>query len=308
MTGGALGAWLRGAAPTPNPPADPRFAALSLAQLRRCALRPRRPRLALVSRVLAGATSGAAAWERLANEGLVPGGAMPRQFADTVDRRARQFTGRVGGPGPTIEWDTAQARALHDPHLPDRPPSVAAARALASDPEGVTLCESLALEFVARASAVALDEAPERLVWAFYAPERQPPSPYDSIFRDELFGLLGRGRNVRFAVVDDTLHSMGTHPGHRFLEPRERERAHYDAVGPSWGLRLEDDLVMYRAWQRLARFEVAVDAHRGAPAHGSRSYADLADPFDPLLRIWACGYALLVAAGGTLVLSGREVG
>jgi hypothetical protein len=175
-----------------------------------------------------------------------------------------------GGIG-TIDDETFHAPAAH-------PWSVETAVAFAADPAGVLRAEALAREVVARLAPWGVPQ-PARVVWRVGAPRDATPAalapPMDAAWR----AWSAVPRAARLARVP-----QGSLP---------------DGV---WGL-VDSQFVAAQQWAACA----AVDGGtvlRGEPVR----FADLPDPFAPLVALWETGYALDAITAEAVVLVAPEVG
>lgn len=241
-------------------------------------LRPRRARWREARAAVEGLSDPREAWEVLATRELIPAG-----------------------------WLEAPERTFRNGWKKHYPPSVEAARALGADADGVMAAEALLREFARRLQAFDPRVEPDAPVrWWFVPPSRntgdldidaRPWSigRYARIAVEQDLGL------VEVPVTDRTSDALvkgaTAGAGRALIDPRR---------GPTKGLEVVSYFVyaaMRAVWSsrgftRAAREAVAVPRGGIKTAAGALgrdlggvSFAELPDVFDPLLRLWATGYA-----------------
>lgn len=270
-------------------------------------LRPRRPRAREARALLKTIEDPRRAWSALRRAGLVP--------PHWVGSKERRF---LRDPPVWRPWGD-------DDHT-TTPPTVAACLALASDPDGAEAAETLA-------SVVAERLAPWDLDF-----KRPPRERLDRVLRQ--FAGVRLPRRVlhpRFLWrcvsprAWTTCNDYAVRPheaahlalgGAAFLKPGDRlDASHWgpsclptslkDRVGSGVARLVEDHIAGARTWNTAAERDSVVPPDSAAlrsvllafpPALVGRRFAELPDPFEPLLALWATGYALEAIDEHTLVL------
>lgn len=270
-------------------------------------LQPRHARAHEARAVLEGVEDPRRAWSALRGAGLVPphwdNGKERRFLRDPLRERS---------------WGDRDHRAT--------PPTVAACLALASDPEGAAAAEALAGVVaerlalwpitLARLPRKRLDRALKRFagvrlprrtleprfLWRCVSPRAWEVSR-DSALRPHEAAHLASG-GARFIEIGDSFDAPRWGPACLPTSLRDR-------VGSDVTRLVEDQVAGARAWKAAVAEDRVVPPDSAAlrsvllpfpPALVGRRFAELPDPFAPLLALWATGYALESIEDRTLVL------
>lgn len=260
---------------------------------------PSRPRLAEAMAAVDGVDDPAEAWEMLAARGLVPAewmGDGERVFAE--DERPPALAERGFSGHPTH----AAVRSYLElgPRLCDGPPTVLAACTLGSDVEGMTTAERVAREAVRLLEPWGAPQ-PTRICWRIVDPDDWETQPGDY-------------RHMPAAVA----------VGCSFVATPTVERAilrakNYDFGTPRWRAAFTWECAAQ--WRYLARTKKKIAAtgsevtdrleQGGYPKIptelASKTFAEVESPFDPLLSLWASGYALDAITTHTIVIAAPRV-
>jgi hypothetical protein len=198
--------------------------------------------------------------------------------------------GTVGGYDSDDEWeddawicvDCGKYGSLaQDTPIVDWPP---VPDLLSLDPEGIVRAEEAARTSVARLAPWGVPRT-ERVVWRVGGPLHAPmratmPHPHAEVLRRLLFQEW-RAAVSAAATTDYVL---------------ELDLAGRFAARAAWHLRLD------RAWRRAAELDLVVPSSTHRPEVAGRGMAGLANPFAPLLEVWAAGYAFADIAGDAIRL------
>jgi hypothetical protein len=245
---------------------------------------PERPRLEEARSAVEGVEDAAEAWEMLAARGLIPAewmGDGERVFADDGPPPALADRGFSGHP-----THAAVLRYLSEgPLLCDGPPTVLAAWTLGSDVAGMTTAERVAREAV-RLLAPWGAPQPSRVCWRIVDPAEWDTQPGDY-------------RHMPAAVA----------VGCSFVATPTVERAilrakNYDFGTPKWRAAFTWECAAQ--WRYLARTRNLIAAKSSEVAErlaqggyppipkelSIKAFSEIESPFDPLLSLWASGYAL----------------
>jgi hypothetical protein len=276
-----------------------------LALLAAGVLRPRRARAREARAAVKGVDSARRAWSALDRAGLVP--------AHWVGGRDRRF---IRDP---LEW-----RIPGDRDHAATPPSIAACVAFASDPDGAAAAEALASVVAARLAPWALGlPRPRRGALGHVFREfmgRQPPPPVHACPR-----ILWRCASPR-----------AWKPYHDYAL-RPREALHLAGCGTGFGLTrwrpwclpaalrrrvglcvarlVEAQVDGARAWDEAVTLDRIVPPDSAwlrsvllkfPPALVGQRFSGLADPFAPLMALWATGYAIEAIGEHTVTLLAPE--
>ncbi len=205
------------------------------------------------------------------------------------------------------QWLEASERTFRNGWSKVYPPTVEAARALGSDVEGVTTAEALVRECARRLHELddrVNPEAPVR--WWFVAPKSNTgPLVTDA-------GWWNLGRFARMATdqdlglanvpvtdrtADALLRGATEGAGRALIDPRRAPSPDVPVVSHFVSAAMRA-VWASRGWVRAVREGVVVPRDgiatpQGVLARrwGGASLAELPDVFDPLLRLWATGYA-----------------
>jgi hypothetical protein len=162
---------------------------------------------------------------------------------------------------------------------------------LSFDPEGIVRAEEAARASVERLVPWGVPRT-DRVVWRVGGPLHDPmratmPHPRAEVLRRLLFQEWHAA--VSAAAPFDYVPGLD-------LVGRFAARA-------AWHLRLD------QAWRRAAELGLDVPASAGRPEIVGRGMAELANPFAPLIEVWATGYAFADVAGDAihLVAPGADV-
>ncbi len=253
-------------------------------------LRPKRPRIDAVVAAVAGAKSGAEAWEGIASKGLVPPSwsASPRRcFGVYAACPTCGGTGHGDHGGPCLKCFRARL-VLATPT--DAPPSVNAAVAIASlSEETLTALEALAWE-----SAEALTcwgvPAPTRVCWCVAARDRWRRRGHDTVepstHASAACEAAGRGENALIRAFERTLTNC------------PEESAESDAL-----VDLENSLAWSTAVRAGLRLVTVRLSREGASPPVGTAFSDLVDPFEARCAAWETGCAIdRVEPDGTVVI------
>lgn len=250
-------------------------------------LRPRRARLKEARAALAGVTDPREAWEALASREIVP-----------------------------LSWVGATGRTFRNGWKRAYPPTVDAALMLGSDAEGVLTAEELVRECAARLRELGYPTNPDGPVqWWVVPPSRNTRElavdgawwQLGRFARESVNQMLGL-KNVPPDDRTSTALFGAASEGRTLVDPRR---------GPSPGAEVLGHFVdaamralwSTRAWYLAARDGVTLPARPAASdeaplprdatveevtrggSWAGRAIGEAPDPFDPLLRLWATGYA-----------------
>ncbi len=250
-------------------------------------LRPRRARLKEARTALAGVTEPREAWEALASREIVP-----------------------------LSWVGASERTFRNGWMRMYPPTVEAALMLGSDAEGVLTAEALVRECAARLAELGYPTTPAAPVqWWMVPPSRNTRAlQVDGVWWE--LGRFARAsvnqlvwlKNVPPEDRTSTALFRGASEGRTLVDPRRGPSPGAEVVGHFVDAAMRS-LWSARAWYLAARDGILLPARRAwgdeAPpardasvegvtrdgAWAGRAIGEAPDPFDPLLRLWATGYA-----------------
>ncbi len=260
--------------------------------------RPKRPRLDAVRDDVAGATTGAEAWARLTEKGLLPPSWSDRSarcFGAFAPCARCQGTGHGDHGGPCLACSRARIELVTPG---DAPPSVAAAVAIAS----LSLETLTSLEALAWRSAEALAPWGSPPPWQIAAPTRvcwcAVPAP--------------AWRRRRHQTVEPSRHaSAACREAGRSDEALVRAFERALDARPARTLPAYEEAVAELesavTWRSAVRSGLRVIACRDAPEGGAypvgEAFSALADPFEARVAAWETGCAIDgVERDGTVVI------
>jgi hypothetical protein len=255
-------------------------------------LRPARPRLKEARAAVAGVRDPREAWEALAARDLIP-----------------------------MAWVGGAARTFRNGWKRSAPPTVDAAVMLGADAAGAATAEELVRECAFRLRELGYAAAPDAPVrWWFVPPTRNTLD----LRVDAAWWQLGRfardaaGQSFGLGAVpveDRTSDALyrGAVAGRSFPDPRDAPPVGTDVVSHftleamralwstrGWYLGARDGVVLppprdageyTPSYSRLQPRGATIDDGSAGGPWSSRPIAAAPDPFDPLLRLWATGYA-----------------
>lgn len=241
----------------------------------------------------------AEAWELLAGRGIVPSewlGDGDRVFAE--DERPPALAERGFNDQPTR---AAILRYLEvGPRLCDAPPTVIAACSLACDIPGVTTAERVAREAVRRLAAWGAPQ-PSRVCWRIVDPEDWETQPGD--FRHMPAAMAVGDAYVPTPTTERTIMRARLYD---FGTPAWRAAFTWECAA-LWRLVSKGNRVI-AASTSLAPDSIAASGYPGIPSElRAKRFADVPNPFEPLLSLWAAGYALDAITEHTIVLAAPRV-
>jgi hypothetical protein len=260
---------------------------------------PARPKLREVLEVASASDDAAEVWETLAARGVIPSewmGDGERVFAE--DERPPALAERAFNDQPT--YAAVQRYLEEGPRLCDVPPTVAAACALASDVQGMTTAERVAREAVRRLAVWGAPQ-PHRVCWRIVDPDRWETQPGDY-------------RHMPAAIAVGCAFAMTPSAEKNLL----RARAHVFGT-PAWRASFTWECTAH--WRYLARGRAQIAPPRSdvldrldsggyptipKPLRGKR-FSELENPFEPLLSLWASGYALDAITPSLIVLAAPRI-
>ena len=241
----------------------------------------------LVPRALAqGAVARALAgrlWETYVARGLVP-----QSWAEDPARWFLRGSARVDA--------RSKLERLLDGALEEAQPGFLEAVILAADPRGVAVAEALARQVVAGLAPWGAP-APSRVLWRF--------TEIDATQRPRSHESFPGGQWASFCAT----HALGGRRG--FTAEQEQLRASIVGDDRADALRWEGaavvDFVHWRRWVAASRLGLRVTAPEYVTdpcvrALQGRLFAELPDPFTPLVDLWWRGYGLEAVGRDTVVL------
>jgi hypothetical protein len=260
---------------------------------------PERSRLSAAREAVDGCDDPAEAWEMLAARGFIPSewlGDGERVFAE--DERPPALGERGFNDQPTY---AAVRRYLEEgPRLCDVPPTVVAACALACDTSGVSTAERVAREAVRRLAAWGAPQ-PTRVCWRIVTPDAWETQPGD-------WRHMPAAMAVGAAFVPTPT-----------LEKNIMRARFYDFGTPRWRAAFTwESAALWRvvslgnAVIATARSEVRDRLEQGGypsipPELAKQRFSAVPNPFEPLLSLWASGYALDAITPSLIVLAAPSV-
>ncbi len=254
-------------------------------------LRPDRPRRAEALTAVGGRTDPAAAWAALVGEGLIP-----RGWAVGDGRGFASPCNACGGGSAERVMFCESCRGRAWVVLP-YPPTVSACVALAAGAEGVAWAEALARAAVHELSPWGCP-TPAQLVWQ--VGEGAVPGPEVLGVGTIMAALASTGVVASMDAEDEGDRAARAVLGDQAFEgaSRRHQLANYCYAAALWRA----------ACATGARVHVAegLDTDLVSPAVVSRLYAEIPDPFAPLLGVWSLGYALDDVTADALLLVAPE--
>lgn len=285
-----------------TPPINPSYAHVA-ARL----LRPATPHRRKVASVVEKFASPGPAWRALAARGLLPPSfATPRRryfrLSEKVVCARCRGKGRVGGySGDPDEWEedawtcsecTSQGAVIGSEIDLDVPPSLDACIALASDPEGVSAAEAFAEE---AAKGLARWGFPwdGRMIWRVSGPLHVCKWSFSEALR--IFDFLQHGDKEVWKSAASTAFAERVHDVRTGVF---YTRAQRHACGDQFwrAASARGDVVPATV------SGVSDEALRPPAQIVGRPFAELPNPFAPLLSIWELGYVPVNVAPGPIVL------
>ncbi|MCP3137349.1 hypothetical protein [Pyxidicoccus xibeiensis] len=245
----------------------------ALEALARRALHPERPHLASARAAVAGIRDSGAAWRELAARGTIP--------QDFIDNDRRRFV-------MTAEFVQAALARGAPPVLEDdrTPPTLRMALTLAADPTGVLAAESATEVLYSRLKPWGARDV-TRFRWL---------GVEDFELRDVSVGVAFN------AVLDAVAVSLEEHGvDWDTLLPQPAPAVPYPYLKSIKG---------YLGWRLAVREGLEVSgASWPLSTVRNRPFAELSNPFEPLLALWATGYVLLAEneEEGIVKLIARQV-
>ena len=255
-------------------------------------MRPKRSDPWPVRKLLRGVTDPAAAWAALA----------PKLPAALTSAPSRKFQ----PPFLLPKQDEPPASPSPGRDVSSAPTTIAACLAVATDPDGIVAAEAHARETMSRLAPFGVTPR-ANLLWTF-VPEWPGANQGGAFLLDAVFMSLQRaadeGTRPDFSMRAAFSDGAGK---------VQAELAHH-ALGPL-ELRLCEPFleVCGRAsqWKRACELELAVPRYEYAPgrfiAAEGKPFAQLPDPFEPLLALMLLGYWMSGATDDALVLVGTEL-
>lgn len=252
---------------------------------------PARAQLALAQATVADLTDPAEAWETLAARGVV----SPEWISDSdrvfAEAEVPPALERGGSGQPSYEG--IKQYLENGPRLCDVPPTVEFATLLASDVVGIETAEQVARETVRRLEPWGCPQS-HRIAWRLVQRETWETQPGDYRHMTAAVAVGGAFRPLERsmpALVRARKYAFGT----------PEWRAAY-----SWECAAQ--------WRELSRREVYIPStslewarNSGYPEVPSelkkKRFSELPNPFEPLLSLWAAGYALDVITPSVIVLA-----
>lgn len=198
-------------------------------------------------------------WEALPSPSIPEDPARGFVMPVVIQRLITTYARGVAEPWPASAPGSHAADAV--------PLSIRDAITFAADPEGMLTAEQLAREFSARLRPLG-ERAPQRVLW------RVVPYPELSASRTRTlapFASLGRALRMDLGALGDP---------RRFAGIRDTAALY--------------DLSVAARWQalRVSSATISEELARYAGLDPQTKFAELANPFEPLLGVWATGYAV----------------
>ncbi|MDP3277674.1 MAG: hypothetical protein Q8Q09_21000 [Deltaproteobacteria bacterium] len=272
---------------------------LNDAALTRRVFRPSQDHRALSRAAVEGVEDPAEAWEVLASRGVIP--------ATWVDSSERVFALdetpmglEPGSRSGTATHDGVLAYLSRGPTVQDVPPTVDAVVALGADVKGVTTAEQVAREAVRRLAPFGVPQ-PNLVCWRVVDVASWATQPGD--YRHMPVAIVLNQAFERGEVHDRSLKRAKLHP---FGTPAWRAAFTWECAG-QWRAAARTNSVILSA--RAPCIEQIRDS--GYPPIAETLYGEkfssLANPFEPLLSLWASGYALDAITPTMIVLAAPRV-
>lgn len=287
----------KGATPAPSIHADE--LALSDKELTERVFEPDRSKLDATRDAVLDVDDPAEAWEMLAARGLVPSewlGDSDRVFAE--DERPPALAERSFNDQPTR---AAVLRYLDEgPRLCDVPPTVIAACSLACDITGVSTAERVAREAVRRLAEWGAPQ-PTRVCWRIVDPEEWETQPGD--YRHMPAALAVGAAYVPTPTTERSIMRARTYD---FGTPAWRAAFTWECAA-LWRLVSKGNRTIAPSTS-LALGAITDGGYPAIPLElRSKRFADVPNPFEPLLSLWAAGYALDAITSNVIVLAAPRV-
>jgi hypothetical protein len=262
--------------------------------------RPDRSRFGDAVEAALGIEDPAEVWETLAARGFVPAewlGDGERVFAE--DERPPALAERGFNDQPTY---AAMRRYLEEgPRLVDLPPNARAACTIACDVTGVTTAERVAREAVRRLQPWGAPQ-PTRVCWRIVEPESWETQPGDWRHWPAAMALGA-------AVVPTPTIEKNILRAHRYDFGTPRWRAAFTWENAAlWRLLSANGRTFIASSRSGVNERIEQGGYPPIPAElREQPFSAVLNPFEPLLSLWASGYALDAITPSLIVLAAPVV-
>ncbi len=253
--------------------------------------RPIRARLEAARDAVRDQLDPAEAWETLAARGVVD----PSWISDgeRVFAEDEVPPGLARGDRAQPSYEGVKQYLENGPRLCDLPPTVEFAALLASDVAGVETAERVARESVRRLKPWGCPQ-PTQVAWRLIHPEKWETQPGD--FR-HMVAALAVG--FAFRPLESSLQQFIRAKRYSFGTPEWRAAYSWECAAQWREVQAKNYHVHRDALER---------AENSGYGEGSRSlwgqpFSSLANPFEPLVSLWAAGYALDAITPSLIVLA-----